>query len=118
MNLINILFLQLTIVIVVLGSMMTLIEDYLPTAIRQTFRYGKYAHKAKSDKLVELIEMPKSWFSHFYVFAIFWSWACTMLAVSVYFWEYQPHRYLIAYLDFSCGSDRREESKKDLINSV
>lgn len=112
MNLINILFLQLTFVIVVLGTLMTLIEKYLPTAIKQTFRYGKHANKEKSDKLVEKIEIPKSWFSHFYVFAIFWSWGSFLLAISVYIFGNQPHRYLINYLDLSCGSDRNAESEK------
>lgn len=111
LNLINILFIQLTFVIVVLGSLMTLIEKHLPTAIRQTFRYGKHSCKEKSDKLVELIELPKAWFSHFYVFAVLWSWGSLLLAVSVYFFQYQPHSYLISYLDLSCGDDRKAESK-------
>lgn len=112
MNLINLLFLQLTLVIVILGTLMNLIENYLPVSIKQMFRYGKYAYKGKnSDKLVERIEIPKSWFSHFYVFALIWSWFMTILAVNVYFFDYRPHPYFIAYLDFSCGSDRQPESK-------
>jgi 3-oxo-5-alpha-steroid 4-dehydrogenase 3 len=112
LNLINILFLQLTFVIVVLGSLMNLIEKYLPTSIKQMFRYGKHALKGeKSDKLVESIEIPKSWFSHFYNFALIWSWSMTILAISVYFYDYQPPKAFIAYLDFSCGKDRKVESK-------
>lgn len=115
MNLINLLFLQLTLVIVILGTLMNSIEKYLPVSIRQMFRYGKYAHKGdKSNKLVEKIEIPKSWFSHFYIFALFWSWSLTILAVSVYFFNYQPHPYFITYLDFSCGKDRQVESKHRL----
>lgn len=114
MNLINILFMQLTFVVVILGTLVTLIEKYLPTSIRQMFRYGKHAHKESSDKLVEKIELPKAWFSHFYVFAVFWSWIWFILAVSIYFFDHQPHQYLIAYLDLSCGSDRAAESKKNL----
>lgn len=108
---------QLTFVIVVLGTLMSLIEKYLPTAIKQTFRYGKHASKDKSDKLVELIEIPKSWFSHFYVFAIVWSWGSLIIAVSVYFFGHQIHRYLIIYLDVSCGYDRQAESKLKQINT-
>lgn len=112
MNLINILFMQLTFVIVILGTLMTLLEQYLPTSIKQMFRYGKHANKGKSDKLVEKLELPKAWFSHFYVFAIIWSWSSFILAVNVYFFEYQPHRYLLNYLDLSCGTERNAESKK------
>lgn len=110
-NLINLLFMHLTFVIVVLGTLMTLIEKYLPTAIRQTFRYGKHAHKEKSDKLVEKLELPKSYFAHFYVFAVVWSWAWLILAVSVYFFGYQLPSAVVSYLDFSCGDNRKAESK-------
>lgn len=110
-NLINILFLQLTFVIVVLGSLMSVIESKLPDSIRQMFRFGKCAHKGNSDRLIEIIEIPKSWFSHFYVFAIFWSWFWSILAISIYFYGYQPNKLLLNYLDLSCGRDRGAESK-------
>lgn len=120
LNLINLLFLQLTFTIVILGSLMNLIEKYLPTSIKQMFRYGKHAHKGEmSDKLVERIEIPKSWFSHFYVFAVIWSWCMTVLAISVYFYDYKPPSYFIKYLDFSCGRNRKVESKmKALIYKI
>jgi 3-oxo-5-alpha-steroid 4-dehydrogenase 3 len=106
-NLIKFLFVQLTFVIVVLGTLMNLIEDYLPTSVKQMFRYGKHAYKGKgSDKLVEKIEIPKAWFSHFYIFAILWSWVAFVFAVSVYFFDYQPHAIILSYLDISCGTNR------------
>jgi 3-oxo-5-alpha-steroid 4-dehydrogenase 3 / polyprenol reductase len=90
---------------------MTIFEEKLPNSIRQMFRYGKHSHKGESDKLIELIEIPKSWFSHFYVFAIFWSWFWLILSISIYFYEYQPSQLLLSYLDLSCGRDRQPESK-------
>lgn len=75
------------------------------------FRYGKHSHKDGNDKLIKLIEIPKSWFSHFYVFAIFWSWFWFVLAICIYFYDYQPSPFLMSYLDLSCGSDRKSESK-------
>lgn len=111
LNLINILFMQLTFTIVILSVLVNLIEKYLPTSIKQMFRYGKHAHKDDSHELVEKIEIPKAWFSHFYIFAIVWSWMWLVLAVRIYFFDNQPHSVLIAYLDLSCGKNRSVESK-------
>lgn len=131
MDLIKLLFLQLTFCIVVLGSLVSLVEPYLPgeikelsnlqsindflipDIIKQSFRYGKHAHKGKSEKLVEKTEMPKSWFKHFYVFAFIWSWLFLYLAVDVYFSGSKPSKFLIGYLNLSCGSDRQSESMKN-----
>lgn len=112
MNLINLLFIQFTIVIVLLGSLMNLVEDYLPAYIKQMFRYGKHSYDGdKRDKLINKIEIPKAWFKHFYIFAIVWSWLGFILSISVYFYNYVPHSYLFSYLDISCGSDRKIECK-------
>lgn len=110
-NLINLLYIQLTFTIVVLGSLMSLVEHKLPNSVRQMFRFGKHAHTGDSDKLVQKIEIPKSWFAHFYVFAIFWSWFWLILAIYVYFNGHQPSSLLMNYLDLSCGSDRQGESE-------
>jgi 3-oxo-5-alpha-steroid 4-dehydrogenase 3 len=84
----------------------------LPTRIKQMFRYGKHSLKGEqSDKLVSKIEIPKAWFGHFYVFAFVWSWSAVTAAVAIYFFDYEPHEYLIKYLDFSCGDNRQAESE-------
>ena len=112
MDLIKLLFLQLTIVIVILGSLMNSVEQYLPSYIRKMFRYGKHSYQSEnSSKLVDKIEIPKSWFKHFYIFALIWSWMGFILAIRVYFLNYHPHTFLFNYLDFSCGSNRQIESK-------
>ncbi|KAG5670163.1 hypothetical protein PVAND_000444 [Polypedilum vanderplanki] len=111
MNLINLLFIQLTVVIVILGTLMNLIEKHLPTNVKQMFRYGKHAYNGeKSDKLVSKIEIPKTWFKHFYVFALFWSWSAVILSIAIYFFDQKPHEYFIKYLDLSCGQDRKAET--------
>lgn len=112
MDLIKLLFLQLTMTIVFLGSLMNSVEKYLPTIVRKIFRYGKHSYQSENnyDKLVDRIEIPKSWFKHFYIFAVLWSWIGLILASSVYFLNYHPHKFLLKYLDFSSGSDREIES--------
>ncbi|XP_041785634.1 polyprenol reductase-like [Anopheles merus] len=67
------LFVNLIVTIVVLGGLLATIENHLPTAIRQTFRYDKHALKGSSDRLEPLLEILKVWFIHFYVFAALWS---------------------------------------------
>lgn len=111
MDLIKLLFLQLTLVMVLLGSLMNSVEKYLPSYIRKIFRFGKHSYQSENsyDKLVERIEVPKSWFKHFYIFAVIWSWLGFILAFSVYFLNYHPHMLLLKYLDFSCGTNREIE---------
>ena len=111
MNLINFLFINLTFVIVVLGLLVSLLEPYIPNFIKQSVRYGKHAHKGQQDQMVRKIEVPKSWFSHFYVFAMLWSWGFLYLAVDLYFLGGKSSELLLKYLDFSCGNNRKAESE-------
>lgn len=105
-NLINFLFVQLVVVIVVLGCLIATIERYLPTAVCQTFRYGKHAHKGPQDRLVSLLEVPKSWFKHFYVFAAVWSTAGFYLMLNAYFAGNVTPSYVIDFLDI-LGTTKR-----------
>ncbi|KXJ77747.1 hypothetical protein RP20_CCG006713 [Aedes albopictus] len=105
-NLINFLFVQLIVIIVVLGSLIATIEKYLPTAISQTFRYGKHAHKGPQDRLVSLLEVPKSWFKHFYVFAALWSTAGFYFMAANYFAGRPAPGYVIDFLDIMATTKR------------
>lgn len=95
-----------------MGLLITLLEPYIPDFIKQSVRYGKHAHKGQQDQMVQKLEVPKSWFSHFYVFALLWSWGFLYLAVNVYFMGGAPSELMLKYLDFSCGDDRSVESEK------
>lgn len=57
------------------------------------------------------MELPKSWFKHFYVFAFAWTWLAVYLAVDVYILGNRPHQFVLSFLDLSCGADRSAESK-------
>ncbi|XP_065084325.1 polyprenol reductase-like [Ochlerotatus camptorhynchus] len=98
-NLINFLFAQLIVIIVLLGGLIATIEKYLPTLISQTFRYGKHAHKGPQDRFVSLLEVPKSWFKHFYVFAALWSAAGFYFMVNNYLAGQPAPSYVIDFLD-------------------
>ncbi len=64
---------------------------FLITTKSQTFRYGK-ANRGRSSSSsnavlawVRALEVPKDWFSHFYVFAVAYNSAWWCLAFSLYF---------------------------------
>ncbi|XP_058458837.1 polyprenol reductase [Malaya genurostris] len=105
-NLINFLFTQLIVVIVVLGVLIATIEKYLPSAISQTFRYGKHAHKGQADRFVSLLEVPKSWFKHFYIFAALWSASAFYFMVNAYFAGKVTPGYVIDFLDIMATTKR------------
>lgn len=111
MNLQEIFFLVCTIGVSVVGTLLTFGEKFLPLWFidSQIVSYGKLVRKERSK--AERFAVPKAWFSHFYIFASSLGWGCLAMAVCVYFYDYQPHRYLLNYLDFFCGKDRTAKSK-------
>lgn len=107
-NLVDLLFINLICIITVLGALVNFIEPYLPTIITQTFRYGKHAYKGAPNWLAQMGEIPKSYFKHFYVFALIWSAIFMYLVTHVYIGGYQCPQLVIAFLDFMCGGSKRE----------
>lgn len=105
-NLINFLFVQLFVLIVVLGGLIATVERYLPTAIRQSFRYGKHAFQGPQDRFTSLLEVPKSWFKHFYVFAAVWSVLGFSLMLNAYFMGKPAPGFVVDFLDIMATSKR------------
>ncbi|XP_023166111.2 polyprenol reductase [Drosophila hydei] len=112
-NLIQVIFIVFIITIVLLGSLMTLVESHLPNSIRQSFRYGKHSHKGDTDVLVSHLEVPKAWFSHFYVFAFGWSLlALYLISAAIWSQETAPE-FVVRFLDFMCGGRGRRQVQVD-----
>ncbi|XP_015114235.1 polyprenol reductase [Diachasma alloeum] len=88
------------------GFLMHAIEDYIPLLIRKTFRYGKYAEK-KDHVLVNHLELPKRWFSHFYIFAAPVAAVSLVILVNRYFFGGELPEVVRWLLDFQLGSSRK-----------
>ncbi|KAH8413344.1 hypothetical protein KR009_010085 [Drosophila setifemur] len=110
-NLLQLIFGTFIATIVFFGGLMTFVERHLPNSIRQSFRYGKHCFRGELDPLIEYLEVPKSWFRHFYIFAIFWSWLGCYLVVSVILSQREAPEYVLRFLDFVGGgrSQRKVE---------
>lgn len=110
-NFIDLIFILFTVFIVLIGSLVNIIENYVPTAIVQSFRYGKHSYNGVPNKLVKLCEVPKSYFKHFYIFSGLWSTWILYLGINIYFRGEQAPEYFIKFIDILCGSHRKVKSK-------
>lgn len=112
MNIIDLIFIYFIATIVILAVCINLSEDNLPSVLLQTFRYGKHAYKGSPSRLVQSAEIPKSYFKHFYVFAIVWAILIFYLCFSVYVLGTTVPIWIIDTLDLLCGSNRIANSKQ------
>lgn len=117
MNFIDLIFINFIIVIVILGALINFIEPYLPVFITQTFRYGKHSYKGAPNKIAQLSEIPKSYFKHFYVFALVWSILITYLVTWTYIGGYALPDFIITCLDVICGRNREVKSTFNKLKS-
>lgn len=105
-NFVDLIFIHFILTIVLLATLINVSEAYLPAIILQTFRYGKHAYNGIPSKLVSQCEIPKSYFKHFYVFAIVWSLMVFGLATIVYVGQWPAAQWMILCLDALCGYNR------------
>ncbi|KAJ3643956.1 hypothetical protein Zmor_011169 [Zophobas morio] len=91
---------------VLLGTLINIFEPYLPVIIIKTFRYGKFASEGKSA-LVTNVELPKSYFKHFYLTSAFiYSPIAIYEIVRVFILHGEVSDWHKAILNISCGSER------------
>uniref|UniRef100_A0A6B2EII1 Polyprenal reductase n=1 Tax=Phlebotomus kandelakii TaxID=1109342 RepID=A0A6B2EII1_9DIPT len=90
----------------ILGLLVGIMEAHLPAFLTQTFRYGKHSLKSHRNVLVNHLEIPKSSFRHFYVFALILSTFTLYLVLRVYVGGKAPPDSLIFLLDLICGKKR------------
>lgn len=102
-NIVNTILIVFTVVILVMGGLMTLVEPMLPAFIKQSYRYGKHCYKGPKDNLVSKVEVPKSWFAHFYIFALSWSIISLYLVLKGIIMHSTAPQYVVDFLDFMAG---------------
>ncbi|XP_073826227.1 polyprenal reductase-like [Musca autumnalis] len=113
-NLVNVIFIGFTVIIVIFGSLITLVEPLLPDFIKQSFRYGKHKHNGPEISLVSKMEVPKSWFKHFYIFAFSWAMLALYFVLKGIIMHTTAPSYVIEFLDFVAGG---AGNRKIVINS-
>ncbi|GJQ64918.1 hypothetical protein Trydic_g7087 [Trypoxylus dichotomus] len=104
-NYIELVFLSATLLALFFGSILSLYEQQLPSFIIQTVRYGKFADRNKKSQLV--VQVPKSWFRHFYIYSSILSTGALYLCINHYVYEKDPPQWVFSVLDYSIGNLRK-----------
>ncbi|XP_039952794.1 polyprenol reductase isoform X1 [Bactrocera neohumeralis] len=102
-NILNFIFIGFTVVIVIFGSLINIVETLLPDCLRQSFRYGKHCHKGPANALISMTEIPKSWFKHFYIFSFTWSLLALSLLLKGFIMNATAPELVLEFLDFVAG---------------
>lgn len=114
MNFVIVAFSLLTSSIILTGSLVSHFEKYLPSLFIQAIRYGKFAYKDKTSKSKIILEVPKSWFKHFYWVGVSIFAFILYEATLVYIFNANVNELLKSFLNILCGSHRQSYGKNIL----
>lgn len=117
MNLLKLLFAQMSLVIIIFGGLINAIEHHLPVFISRSFRYGKYGTQHTSKGFLKAIEVPKSWFKHFYIYSSILSTVYIIFLTRIYFFNSPVPQWVIDLLNTSYGVPRYTSSKLNPIKT-
>ncbi|CAH1159397.1 unnamed protein product [Phaedon cochleariae] len=103
MNWVMLTFSLLTTSMIACSSIFNFFENKIPTFFSKTFRYGKFACK---EKVFGVIDLPKSWFRHFYWVAVISYTFILYQATQVYVFGNEPSHRFLEFLQCLCGENR------------
>ena len=81
-------------------------EPYLPAAVLELFRYGKTLNGPAKTSLIRLISVPKSYFTHFYIFSSIYVFITLMYVIHIYTNNKKVDESVLEFLDLACSSQR------------
>lgn len=109
MNYVLLSFSFFTSIIILGSSLLNTLESKLPTIFVNNFRYGKFGMKNKVSKIT--VEVPKAWFKHMYMLAIYIFGFTFYLVTCIYVFNSDVPNWFIQLLNITCGHDRVATSK-------
>lgn len=98
LNILDIVFLGLASAVTFTGVLINNFEKHVPAFIIKGFRYGSFAYKGSEANFLQLIEIPKSWYRHFYLFASTFGSVILVYIFLVYYLDYGVNKYVSLFL--------------------
>lgn len=97
-NILDLGFLSLAFMVAFTGFLINHYEKHVPAFIIKGFKYGAFAYQGSGANYLQIIEVPKSLYRHFYAFSSIFSVLTLMYAVLVYYYEFTVHIYVFFML--------------------
>ncbi|CAH2063827.1 unnamed protein product, partial [Iphiclides podalirius] len=85
LNALDFLLLSLTLPIVLMASVIGNYERHVPVWLIKLYRYGSFGYKGPGGRFMQSIELPKSYYRHYYVFSSVLSGLALVYMSLVYF---------------------------------
>lgn len=84
-NIIDFIFLNLAFAVTFTGVIINNFEKYVPAFIIKGYRYGSFAYQGSDANYLQVIEIPKAYYRHFYLFSTIFSASMLSYMFVVYF---------------------------------
>lgn len=94
LNILDIIFLGLAFAATFTGVLINNFEKHVPAFIIKGYRYGSFAYKGNEANFLQLIEIPKAWYRHFYLFSSIFGAVTLSYMVLVYYFDYSVFMYI------------------------
>lgn len=102
---------DLTFVGMVTGAVLLFLSSALRINLFSYFdqisKYGKIRKSTGNNDLISRLDVPKSWFRHFYTFGSIYSGFCVYLTVNLYVLGNEVPDFVVFLFDLVYGKDRK-----------
>lgn len=97
-NILDFIFINLAFVTTFTGVLILRFEKYVPAFIKKGYQYGCFAYQGSDANFLQVIEIPKSYYRHFYLFSSLFSTLSLIYMICVYFFHFAVNKYLFVAL--------------------
>ncbi|XP_059060157.1 polyprenol reductase [Achroia grisella] len=98
LNILDIIFLGLAFTATITGVLINNFEKHVPPFIIKGYRYGSFAYKGSDANFLQVIEVPKAWYRHFYLFSSVFGVATLAYMILVYYFNFTVNHFFTIIL--------------------
>lgn len=98
LNILDLIFLSLAFFVTFTGFLINNFEKHVPVFIIKSYRYGSFAYQGSGANYLQVIEIPKAFYRHFYLFSSIFSAITLVYSVLVYFFDYNVNSIIVFVL--------------------